>query len=75
MQESINLIPQEERVEQTKTKVVKLSTILSVIFLLFIGGVGGYLYYKVQTVKNDTELWTLRWVAFARKLQDILKLR
>jgi Tfp pilus assembly protein PilN len=53
MPETINLIPQEERIQQTKTKVVKLSTILSVILLIVVAGVGGYFYYKAYTLRSN----------------------
>lgn len=53
MRESINLIPQEERVQQTKTKVVKASTIFAIILLIIIGGIGGYFYYRVFTTKQQ----------------------
>jgi Tfp pilus assembly protein PilN len=53
MPETINLIPQEERIQQTKTKVVKLSTILAVILLIIAAGLGGYFYYRVYTIKQE----------------------
>jgi Tfp pilus assembly protein PilN len=51
--ETINLIPKEERVQQTKTKVVKFSTILSIIILVIVGGVGGYFYYIAYNLKSE----------------------
>jgi len=51
MVETINLIPQEERVQQTQTKVVKLSTFLAIGILVIVAGIGGYFFYKVQTIK------------------------
>lgn len=51
--ETINLIPKEERVQQTKTKVVKFSTILSIIILVIVGGVGGFFYYRAYTVRQE----------------------
>ncbi len=53
--ETINLIPKEERVQQAKTKVVKASTILSVLVLLIAAGVGGYFYYKAYTIRIQVE--------------------
>ena len=63
--ETINLIPQEERVQQAKTKVVKASTVLSVIVLVIVAAVGGYFYYKTYTIKTqvkelDTKITNLR---------------
>lgn len=55
MPETINLIPQEERIQQTKTKVVKFSTILAVVLLVIVAGIGGYFYYKTYTLKKDLE--------------------
>lgn len=53
MSQSINLIPQSEITEQTKEKVVKLSTILSVITLFLIIGVSGFFYYYTNRTKKD----------------------
>jgi len=53
--ETINLIPQEERVQQTKTKVVKVGTILSLIILVIVASIGGYFYYKAYTAKEQVE--------------------
>ena len=63
--ETINLIPQEERVQQVKTKVVKLSTILSIVVLVVVAAVGGFFYYKTRTLKEqintlDNSVNTLR---------------
>lgn len=54
--ETINLIPKEERIQQTKTKVVKFSTILSVIVLVIVAGIGGFYYYKAYTVRSELEM-------------------
>jgi len=53
--ETINLIPQEERVQQVKTKVVKASTILAILVLVIVAGVGGFFYYKTYTVRAQVE--------------------
>lgn len=50
--ETINLIPQEERVQQVKTKVVKLSTVLSLAILVLVVAVGGFFYYQSFTLKT-----------------------
>lgn len=54
--ETINLIPQEERVQQTKTKVVKLSTYLAIAVLIIVAGIGGYFFYKAQTIKSQVKV-------------------
>ena len=74
MVETINLIPQEERVQQTKTKVVKLSTFLAIGVLVIVAGIGGYFFYKAQTIKDKVKelegsVATLR--ADITKLSDI----
>ncbi|MFC1756295.1 PilN domain-containing protein [Patescibacteria group bacterium] len=74
MVETINLIPKEERVQQTKTKVVKLSTYLAIGLLVIVAGVGGYFFYKAQTIKGQVKqlegsVATLR--ADINKLSDI----
>lgn len=52
MAQSINLIPQEEKVEQQKSKVVRLSTVVSILVLVLVGIVAGYYYYSTTTKKN-----------------------
>ena len=51
--QSINLIPEQEVQEQTKTKVVKLSTILTLLMLILIGAVSGYFFYQTNQVKAE----------------------
>jgi len=53
MQETINLIPQEERIQQTKSKVVKVSTWLSLAVLGIVVGISGYFYYKAYNLKKE----------------------
>lgn len=53
MAQSINLIPQEEKVEQQKSKVVRLSTLVSILILVLVGIVAGYYYYATTTQKNN----------------------
>ena len=55
MQETINLIPQEERIQQTKTKVVRVSTWLSLVIMLIVVGISGYFYYKSYNLKQELE--------------------
>ncbi len=52
MAQSINLIPQEERLEQTKTMVVKVSTYISVLILIVVGGVSAYFYFQTANLKQ-----------------------
>ncbi|OGC45660.1 hypothetical protein A2V49_03065 [candidate division WWE3 bacterium RBG_19FT_COMBO_34_6] len=63
--ESVNLIPSEERDEQTKTKVVKFSTTLTIILLIIVCGVGGFYFYQNYKIKKeisslDTNITKLR---------------
>ncbi|RJR27393.1 hypothetical protein C4561_02475 [candidate division WWE3 bacterium] len=63
--QSINLIPQQEVQEQTKTKVVKLSTVVSILILIIVGGIGGYFFYQTTTLSGsiddlDSEVEKLR---------------
>ena len=55
MPETINLIPQEERIQQTKTKVVKVSTVIAVVLFAVVAGLGGYFYYRAFTLKKQLE--------------------
>ena len=56
MANTINLIPQEERIEQQKTKVVKLSTILALVLLVIVGSIGGYFFYRTFAIKQEMNM-------------------
>jgi Tfp pilus assembly protein PilN len=65
MAQSINLVPQEEVFEQTKSKVVRFSTILSIFLLVVVGGVGYYLISQRMSLRGqldnlDSEITQLR---------------
>ena len=65
MAQSINLVPQEEVIEQTKSKLVRFSTVFSVILLVVISSIGAYLIYQKNTLQEqveslDSEIGTLR---------------
>jgi Tfp pilus assembly protein PilN len=51
--QSINLIPQQEVVEQSKDRAVKVSTWFSIFILLLVGGIAGYYVYRTQEIKQQ----------------------
>jgi Tfp pilus assembly protein PilN len=53
MPQSINLIPQQERVEQQKTALVKASTVLTIILLLIVGGVSAYFHFEAKKYTDE----------------------
>ncbi len=53
MAQSINLIPKEEKFEQRKEKVVKLSSVIAVVILLVVIGVSTYYWYTVNNLKTS----------------------
>lgn len=53
--QSLNLIPQQEIQEQTQTKVLKLSTIMSVLILIVVSGVSAYFIYFTTSLKSQTK--------------------
>ncbi|HLB51961.1 hypothetical protein A3F07_03255 [candidate division WWE3 bacterium RIFCSPHIGHO2_12_FULL_38_15] len=53
MAQSINLIPHEEKQEQEKEKLVKVSTILSVLLLLVAGAVAAYFFNSKSEVQKS----------------------
>ena len=53
MAQSINLIPQQEVREQTKTKVVKLSTILSIMLLIIVAGGSFFFFFEARNIKSQ----------------------
>jgi len=65
MAQSINLVPQEEVTEQKKSKLVRFSTVFSVILLIAVSGIGAFLIYQKNTLQAqvdalDAEVGTLR---------------
>lgn len=65
MAQSINLIPQKEVKEQTKTKVVKFSTILTIVLLVVVSVASAYFLYETRDLKSqistvDSEIEKLR---------------
>jgi len=51
MGQSINLIPHEEKQEQAKEKLVKVSTVFSLLMLLIVGGIAVY-YFNTKSELN-----------------------
>lgn len=65
MVQSINLVPQEEIQEQTKIKVVKLSSVFAILLFFVVAGVAGFMYYQkyqldLQKAALDGEIAGLR---------------
>lgn len=74
--QDINLLPQSEIIEQTKVKAVKLSTILSAVFLLLVIVGSGYIFYlnnrtKQQISALDSDIQGLRDQITARSSIEI----
>jgi len=51
--QDINLLPQSEIAEQTKSKAVKLSTVFSIIFLVLVIAASGYVLYLNSKIKSE----------------------
>lgn len=63
--QDINLIPQEELQERKKVKVVNTSTIFTVVILVIVLGITGFLFYKSTNIQSrinslDSEIESLR---------------
>lgn len=56
MTQSINLIPQKERQEQTKTQIVKVSTVVSVIIAVVVSIVSAVFFYQSYKLKQEIKL-------------------
>lgn len=54
--QSINLIPQQEVQEQTQEKAVALTTWLSIVLLVIIGGVAGFYFYSTQNINGQIKI-------------------
>jgi len=73
-EQDINLIPQEEKKEQKKAHIVKMSTVFSVLVFFAVAGLSAYLFYQTTSVKteikaNEDEITSFR--ADIQKLSDI----
>lgn len=55
MPDVINLLPQEERQEQVKEQLVEVSTIVSVLLLIFVGVISAYFFYQVLQINKQIE--------------------
>lgn len=53
MAQSINLIPQQEVREQQKVKIVKVSTILTVLVLVIVAGISIFYFKKTTDLNNE----------------------
>ena len=47
---------QEEKQEQTKTQLVKLSTVFTIILFVIVAGISGYLFYQTYSLKTQIQL-------------------
>jgi len=52
MQYDINLLTKEEKIEQFRTKAIKVSSVLAVLFLLAVGGVSAKYYFEASDLKK-----------------------
>lgn len=71
MSQSINLIPQSEIVEQTKEKVIKFSTLLSILLLVLVGGVAAYFYYSTNKTKKEIFAKQISIEKYQEKIQGL----
>ncbi len=55
MAQSINLIPQEERVEQRKEHIVKFSSVIAVFILVVVAGIAAYYFFTSNSLRNRIE--------------------
>jgi Tfp pilus assembly protein PilN len=55
MSQSVNLIPDQEVQEQTQKKVVKLSSLFSVLILIITSGVTAYFIYQTAQLSNQVK--------------------
>lgn len=65
MGQSINLVPREIKTEQVKVRVVKASSVVTVLMLIIVGGISGYFYYnnlmaKSKIKENEAQIASLR---------------
>lgn len=53
MAQSINLIPQEEKQEQAKSQLIRMSTVVSILIGVAVGGISAFMFYQTQTLKGQ----------------------
>ncbi len=71
MAQSINLVPQTEKAAQTKTQLIKLSTVISVVILVIVGGIAGYFYYQKATLQNNSAQYQAQIEESRAKIQQL----
>lgn len=71
MAQSINLVPQTEKAAQTKTQLIKLSTVISVLILVIVGSISGYLYYQKSTLENNSALYQTQIEESRAKIEQL----
>lgn len=71
MAQSINLIPQTERQEQVKTKLVKASTVFTVILFIIVMGISAFFYYQAYTLKKEIKIHDDSIASLRNKIQSM----
>ncbi len=67
MPEFINLVPDAEKQEQVKSKAVKVSTILTIVLLLVVGGIAAWVFFSNSQLQNRPRVPRRYLVAFRQR--------
>ncbi len=52
-EKNLNLLTQEEKTEQFKTRAVRVSSVASIFLLIAAAGVSGYFFFQVSNIKSE----------------------
>jgi len=67
----INLLTREEKQEQVKTKLVKLSSVLSVFLLILVGCLSFYYFSKAQNLKKSIKEEDIKITSMRNSIQEM----
>jgi hypothetical protein len=71
MAQSINLVPNEEIKSQRKGKIVKLSSLISIVLLLAAAGVAGYFWYQLDSLNKELTVSKDKVSAHRRDIENL----
>jgi Tfp pilus assembly protein PilN len=71
MGQSINLIPKEERSEQQQVKVVRASSVITIIMLVSVVAVSGYYWYLTSSVKRQISAQEQKIETYRRDITNL----
>jgi Tfp pilus assembly protein PilN len=70
----INLVPQQIKQEQKKASVVRSTTVISIVLLLIIAGVAGFMFYRGYKLESEISMEQAEIEALRGKINKLSKI-